>query len=338
MSATTKINWTDVTWNPVTGCTPAGVGCAHCYAARMAERFPAVHGVEFSSESLTSTATCPVPFSRVICHPERMGIPEHWRKPRAIMCPSMGDLFHSDVPSGFIRDVLGVMDRCLQHTFIVLTKRPERSQEVLGNWTKIPNMVLGVSCSTQAEADHAIPILLNTQADRRIVSLEPLVGPVSLNGYLLSCRDCSARGMRMCGDCKGSDREAVLDGVIVGGESGPGARPMHPDWVMSLRDQCEDAGVPFFFKQWGEWGQSDYPSYTMFDATQAGRLVEATCVSSTDKASRGRPRFYPIPTDYDGKPVAFHPMVRVGRSRAGRLLDGRTHDELCWDVAGKGEA
>ena len=276
MSATTKIALTDATWNPVTGCTPAGLGCAHCYAKRVAERFPAVHGVEFSSKSLTSTATCPVPFSTVICHPERLTIPEHWRKPRSIMCPSMGDLFHSDVPVGFIRDVLGVMDRCLQHTFIVLTKRPERARDVLGNWTKIPNMVLGASFSTQKEVDDGMGFLLNTPANRRIVSLEPLVGPVIVpREYLFA-----------------------LDGVIVGGETGPGARPMHPDWVRSLRDQCAPSGVPFFFKQWGEWREC------VIDDT----VKRATTV---DEAR----------------------LSRVGRSRAGRLLDGRTHDELCWDVA-----
>lgn len=308
MSATTKINWTDATWNPVTGCTPAGVGCAHCYAKRVAERFPAVHGVEFSSESLTSTATCPVPFSTVICHPERLCVPTRWRKQRAIMCPSMGDLFHEDVPVGFIRDVLGIMDRCLQHTFIVLTKRPERAREVLANWTKMPNVVLGVSCSTQAEADHAIPILLDTPANRRIVSLEPLVGPVDLmpvrlEGHLTIYKKCTLCVGYNCSlypkpenpPCIGK----ALDGVIVGGETGPGARPMHPDWVRSLRDQCEAAGVPFFFKQWG-----------------TGLKKESF-------------------------PVRFYATTAGWRSLAqngGRLLDGRTHDELCWETAGRARA
>ena len=277
MSATTKINWTDATWNPVSGCTQEGVGCAHCYAKRMAERFPAVHGVEFSSESLTSTATCPVPFSTVICHPERLTIPEHWRKPRAVMCTSMGDLFHKDVPDAFIRDVLGVMDRCLQHTFIVLTKRPDRARVVLGNWTRVDNLVLGVSCSTQAEADRAIPILLNTPANRRIVSLEPLVGPVIAPRKHLF----------------------ALDGVIVGGETGPGARPMHPDWVRLLRNQCEVAGVPFFFKQWGTG------------------LKEESC-----------------PARFFASTAGWRSLAQNG----GRLLDGRTHDGLCWNVAGKGAA
>jgi len=306
MGAETGINWADSTWNPVTGCTPAGVGCAHCYAKRVAERFPAVHGVEYSSPSLTSTATCPTPFSTVICHHERLGIPERWRKPRAIMCPSMGDLFHVDVPDGFRDDVWRVWRDCPQHTFIVLTKRvKEMAVEMAGfGLSPLPNVVLGASFSTQKEVDDGMVFLLNTPANRRIVSLEPLVGPVSLNGYLLSCRDCGARGMRMCGDCKGSDREAVLDGVIVGGESGPGARPMHPDWVRSLRDQCEAAGVPFFFKQWGEWAPN--------------------CLCDTKQAHRTTPRPEP------GKPGC---MFHCGRSRAGRILDGRTHDALCWDVA-----
>ena len=316
MSATTKINWTDATWNPVTGCTPAGVGCAHCYAKRVAERFPAVHGIE-------PVHNWAVPFSTVICHPERLTIPEHWRKPRAIMCPSMGDLFHPDVPDGFIRDVLGVMDRCLQHTFIVLTKRQERAQEVLGDWTKIPNMVLGVSCSTQAEADHAIPILLNTPANRRIVSLEPLVGPVDLR---------EVPGFNRIG------LSLYNWGVIVGGESGPGARPMHPDWVRSLRDQCAAAGVPFFFKQWGEY--SPMPEAGLGDATTYAfhkRYSHGRCSPELIRyAPPNGGAFVPAGdgfTDFNGIS-----MYRVGRARAGRRIDGLTHDELCWDVAGKGGA
>lgn len=307
MSATTKINWTDATWNPVSGCTPAGVGCAHCYAKRVAERFPAVHGGKWWSEAEDSE---PVPFSRVICHPERLGIPFRWKKPRAIMCPSMGDLFHPAMSSDFRWEVFKVMERCPQHTFIVLTKRvKEMAVEMAGfGLSPLPNVVLGASFSTQKEVDDGMVFLLNTPAHRHIVSLEPLVGPVSLNGYLLSCRDCGARGMRMCGDCKGSDREAVLDGVIVGGESGPGARPMHPDWVRSLRDQCEAAGVPFFFKQWGEWAHGQWDG-VKFSATV-----------------------------FDGFQGRKEHMFRCGRHRAGRLLDGRTHDALCWDVRGKGEA
>lgn len=306
----TKINWCDETWNPVSGCTPAGVGCAHCYAKRVAERFPAVHGVEFSSKSLTSTATRPVPFSRVICHPERLGIPERWRKPRAIMCPSMGDLFHEDVPDGFLDDVWRVWRDCPQHTFIVLTKRPGRMNDFLREPPQLPNVVLGVSCSTQAEADHAIPILLNTPANRRIVSLEPLVGPVDLRSAV-PCKDCCGDGevyfdsikRCACERCGGHEDAAgcgiepgALDGVIVGGESGPGARPMNPDWVRSLRDQCAAAGVPFFFKQWG--GGLKKESYPV--------------------------RFYAATAGWDAR-----------EKHGGRILDGWTHDALCWDVRGK---
>lgn len=254
---------------------------------------------------------CPVPFSTVICHPERLTIPYHWKKPRVIMCPSMGDLFHDDVPQGFIHSVFSTIDDCLQHTFIILTKRPERARDVLWNWTKLPNVVLGVSCSTQAEADHAIPILLSTPANRRIVSLEPLVGPVDLRevggvGYKRASdgvnrpllRYDALRGREQCGPAI-YEHGNKLDGVIVGGETGPGARPMHPDWVRSLRNQCEAAGVPFFFKQWG-----------------TGLKKESF-------------------------PVRFYATTAGWRSLAqngGRLLDGRTHDGLCWNVAGKGEA
>ena len=337
MSATTKINWTDATWNPVTGCTPAGVGCAHCYAKRVAERFPAVHGVEFSSESLTSTATRPVPFSTVICHPERLCVPTRWRKPRAIMCPSMGDLFHEDVLGAFKFEVWKVWNDCPQHTFIVLTKRPEQMREDMLGLEPPANVVLGVSCSTQAEADHAIPILLNTPANRRIVSLEPLVGPVDLRNSVW-CQDCHGDGFAYvtpvvksaCERCGGHEDAAgcgiepgALDGVIVGGETGPGARPMHPDWVRSLRDQCAAAGVPFFFKQWGAWlpGECVGPTHTRHKCVHEWEDGWTEC--SDDWV-----------TEQDFGPLMYH----APRSSGQRYLDGKTHDELCWDVRGKGEA
>jgi protein gp37 len=337
MGAKTGINWTDSTWNPVTGCTPAGEGCAHCYAARLAKRLPAVHG------GIEPIHNWIVPFSKVICHPERLAIPLHWRKPRAIMCPSMGDLFHEDVPDEFIDLVFTRIALCPQHTFVVLTKRVKRMSRFLSRsiarsvsweddadkahplvchvdddyqpeytknderlidqfelgleniraaerWT-LPNVVLGASFSTQKEVDDGMGFLLNTPANRRIVSLEPLVGPVIIQPEHLS----------------------RLSGVIVGGESGPGARPMHPDWVRSLRDQCEAACVPFFFKQWGEWAHG-----SILRDSPGGIPLNLARLPHT--------------------PCAVGRFARIGLHRAGRLLDGRTHDDLCWDVAVKGEA
>lgn len=316
MGNKTKINWTDATWNPVSGCTPAGVGCAHCCAKRVAERFPAVHGVEYAgmTEWGESIARA-VPFSRVICHPERLGVPERWKNPRAIMCPSMGDLFHEDVPGDFQYEVWKVWLKCEQHTFIVLTKRPERMVGAMKGLLPLTNVVLGASVSTQKEADYSIPLLLSIKppedipvfqqkwAARRIISLEPLVGPVIIQPEHLS----------------------RLDGVIVGGESGPGARLMHPDWVRSLRDQCEAAGVPFFFKQWGEWVAG---CQTDLCSSLPSNSVLMSAIGDTGRAA----------VSFSGDGDDCVRLFRVGRSRAGRLLDGRTHDALCWDVRGKGEA
>jgi protein gp37 len=235
----TKIEWTDQTWNPVTGCTKISEGCAHCYAERMSKRLAGRCGYPEASHNFDVTL-----------HPDRLDEPLHWRKPRRVFVVSMGDLFHEDIPDSFILEVFRVMGRqnTRQHTFQVLTKRPGRMKEWISEYIvdrdgkpdPFPNIWLGVTAENQERANERIPTLLQIPAAVRFVSVEPMLGPVDLSEWInpqgATARDDPAR-------------YSLLDWVICGGESGPDARPMHPDWARSLRDQCQMAGVPFFMKQ-----------------------------------------------------------------------------------------
>jgi protein gp37 len=238
---TTRIEWADRVWNPVTGCTPVSAGCDNCYARRMAQRLRGRFGYPWDEPFMPTS------------HPERLEEPLRWRKPARVFTCSMGDLFHSDVTNGMIRAVWQAMTNAQQHTFMVLTKRPERMLHWLvtpGGSDPIPNVWIGVSVEDQATADKRIPFLLQTPAAVRFVSVEPMLGPVDLR-YLqpgdppteidaLAGTHGLLRPHR--GSCPG------LDWVICGGETGPGARQMHPEWARSLRDQCQAAGVPLFVK------------------------------------------------------------------------------------------
>src|SRR3990172_7803150 len=231
-----KIEWTDRTWNPLTGCTKVSQGCKNCYAERFALRMWGARK-----------------FTDIICHMDRLDQPEKWRQPQKVFVNSMSDLFHERAPFDFITLVYEAMARAKQHTFQILTKRPERALEYCqscgpawlakGYQWPLPNVWMGISAEDQPTADQRIPILLRIPAAARFVSCEPLLGPMFIQGFLLD------------GWHKYASR---LNWVIVGGESGPGARPMHPDWARGLRDQCQKAGTPFFFKQRGEWTW-DYP-------------------------------------------------------------------------------
>ena len=221
MADNSKIEWTDATWNPITGCTPVSEGCEHCYAARMAKRLAGRCGYQKVK-----------PFG-VTVHQDRFDEPKHWRKPRRVFVCSMGDLFHEDVPKWTIVDLLRVMRVCECHTFMLLTKQPKRAQEVL-SWAMehdlycwpLPNVWLGVTAENQRRAEERIPILLQIPAPVRFVSVEPMLGPVNLYGW-------------------------SVDWVICGGETGPGARGVSYQWVSVLKYQCADRGIPFFFKSWG---------------------------------------------------------------------------------------
>lgn len=251
----TKIEWTDETWNPVTGCSPVSPGCQNCYAARIARRLAGRYG--YPKEN---------PFS-VTLHPERLNQPFRWKKPRKIFVCSMADLFHDDVPFEFIKAVLartcGISTEC--HTFIVLTKRPERmkaffewmtiepSMGKIGIECPLPNVWLGVTVEDQEQADKRIPILLEIPAAVRFVSVEPMLEPMALEPYIYGglFPDPSEIGKYF----------HPLNWVICGGETGPGARPMHIEWVRSLRDQCISANVPFFFKRWGTSVEKGFAIY-----------------------------------------------------------------------------
>ncbi len=281
MSDKSAIEWTEATWNPVTGCTEVSPGCDHCYAKRFAERFRGVPGHPYEQGF------------NLRLWPDRLALPLRWRRPRMIFVNSMSDLFHAAIPEEYIASVFRVMQTADRHTFQVLTKRAERMERLISRWweeelirRKIyrdvlesleppTNIWLGTSVESPAYYSR-IRHLQRTPAAVRFLSLEPLLGPLP---------------------------HLPLEGigwVIVGGESGPGARPMHPHWVRDIRDQCQRAGVPFFFKQWGEWRAME----RWGEGDQTGHLGPPTV------------------TLLDGCLLR-----RVGKHAAGRELDGRTWDE-----------
>ncbi|MEB8474567.1 phage Gp37/Gp68 family protein [Acidithiobacillus ferriphilus] len=248
MSDKTGIAWTNATWNPITGCTKVSQGCKNCYAEREWARL---------SANPKATAYYGRAFTDIRCHPDRLTEgPIRWRKPRMIFVNSMSDLFHEKVPFEFIDEVFEVINCSPMHTFQILTKRPERMLEYFQRseiaWAveegPLDNVWLGVSVEDQATADERIPLLLQTPAAVRWVSAEPLLGPIDLEEVPVG----------MFGPLRpygGSVPDTPrLDWVVCGGESGgPKARPTHPDWAEDLKSQCEEADVPYFFKQWGEW-------------------------------------------------------------------------------------
>lgn len=301
-----RIEWTDATWNPVIGCAKVSPGCAYCYAERLAPRL----GKDFSQANL---------------NPDRLTQPLQWTRPRRIFVNSLSDLFWDQVPEAFVDRMFAVMALAPQHTFQILTKRPDlmraylatvglddrierqirglaggrigmkeitRAIGRLGSPLKpLPNVWLGTSAENQHWADIRLPILQATPAAVRFVSIEPMLGPIDLAQHL-----------------------AGLDWVIVGGESGPKARPIHPAWPREVRDQCEEAGVAFHFKQWGEW--------------TPGANVTKTC--GTVPAARWNGAWVFTRVDLvDADPATDGPdLYRVGKKAAGRLLDGRTWDGM----------
>lgn len=214
MATRSAIEWTESTWNPLTGCTKVSPGCKHCYAERMAKRLKAMGQPNYANGF------------RLTLHEDSLELPLRWKKPQMIFVNSMSDLFHKDVPLPFIQATFDVMRRAYWHSFQVLTKRAGRLLELdpLLDWPE--NVWMGVSVETAAYTDR-IDDLRRTRARTKFLSLEPLLGALP-----------------------GLDLRAI-DWVIVGGESGPGARPMEREWVVDIRRQCQRARVPFFFKQWG---------------------------------------------------------------------------------------
>lgn len=339
----TTIEWTDKTWNPLRGCSHVSEGCTNCYAATMAHRFSGEgkpyegltrmtpHGARWTGE--------------VRLVPDMLDAPLRWREPRMVFVNSMSDLFHEAVPFDYIDQVFAVMAAAKHHIFQVLTKRPERLLEYVRWQTDMTgegylnegNVWLGVSVENQQTADERIPWLLQVPATVRFLSMEPLLGPVELGQWMppvrpqrhrnsnYLCPKCGYVGDGkhwsvptgegdydvICPNCGATeyDIDAVecgtIDWIIAGGESGPKARPMHPDWVRSIRDQCVAAGVPFFFKQWGEWVTEDQ--------------------SPTGITLPGRSKSPWAERDDDGHYTAGDQtaVYKVGKSKSGALLDGR---------------
>ena len=226
MAQTSSIEWTEATWNPVTGCTKISPGCTHCYAQRMAKRLKAMGQFRYRNGF------------KLTLQPDALQVPLRWKRPRMIFVNSMSDLVHKDVPADFIAECFAVMKKASQHTFQVLTKRPERAAEMADDLPWPKNVWMGASIEN-ADYTYRVRSLLKTRAPVRFLSLEPLLGAIPR---------LSLRG---------------INWVIVGGESGPAARPMKSNWVFQIRDRCRDRGVPFFFKQWGGVNKK-----------KAGRLLE----------------------------------------------------------------
>jgi len=255
-----KIEWTEKTWNPVTGCIKVSTGCKHCYAERL---FPRVYGKDMVAHPTRPRAERPRKFTDVKLHPERLEQPLHWKKPRMIFVNSMSDLFHEDVPFGFIESIFRVMFLAKQHIFQILTKRPHRALEYIKMFGKtkliwpLPNVWLGISCENQVTADERIPILLQVPAAVRFLSCEPLLANLNLDGraFWINCCGCTEPendiATKDCLECGGTACVPGIDWVIVGGESGPKHRPMELNWARSIQAECKEAGVPFFFKQTG---------------------------------------------------------------------------------------
>ncbi len=255
-----KIEWCEATWNPVYGCTPISAGCKNCYAKEWHNRFK---GGDFS----------------VKIRADKLVEPVKKKRPTRYFVGAMTDIFHKDVPCGFLLHIFYVMAACPQHTFLILTKRPERMKEFISSFPiliyeikkpdgtsggtqtqklPLPNVWLGVTAENQEMADQRIPILLDTPAAHRFVSVEPMLGPVDLT---FPCQFEHEEN-------EGYGVEALkgLDWVICGGESGRNARPIDPDWVLDLRYQCAEVGTPFFFKQWG--GKNKAKSGRLIDGVE----------------------------------------------------------------------
>lgn len=290
----TKIEWTEETWNPITGCTKISEGCQNCYAERMSKRLAGRFGYPADDSFKPGTF-----------HEDKLLEPLKWKKPRKVFVCSMSDIFHDAVTNDQVEQILEVIDDTPHHAYMFLTKRPENIREKLYGFTEkypcrmlggndwLPNVWLGVTAENQRTADERIPILLQIPAAVRFVSVEPMLGPVDVGPYLpvydyrYTCGYYKTlfKAAGIESDGKPKLVSPGLDWVICGGETGPGARPMQPEWAKSLLDQCVDAGVPFFFKQWGEWF---------------------------------------VPVDYN---ACLTTPLKVGKKKAGRLLDGREWNE-----------
>lgn len=299
-----KIEWTGETWNPVTGCTKISAGCKNCYAETMAKRLQKM-GTRGYENGFAVTVQSDGAFER----------PLRCKKPTTYFVCSMSDLFHESVSSHTQERVMQIIEQCPQHTFQILTKRPENMRYFFENrrnregvndsrknqWRQVPkNVWLGVTCENQETADERIPHLLSIDATVRFLSIEPMLGAITFQRQVNSSWSKPLY-------------KKPLDGihwVIVGGESGKNARPMHPDWARSIRDQCAAANVPFFFKQWGEWCHEEQYDFDLKSKSPSILIDKDGAVYSEGYAEK------------------VNCLFKVGKKRAGRLLDGVIHDGM----------
>ncbi len=336
----TTIEWTQrpgtkgETWNPTTGCNKISAGCKNCYAEIMHRRLAAMGQRKYDRAFSAG----------VVTHADTLTIPFGWKKPRTVFVNSMSDLFHADVPFEFIDQVFAIMALTPQHTYQILTKRPERMAEYFATRDKfvaipptvikpfaakfmpenqvvmsemrqhpLPNVWLGTSVENQATANERIPHLLRVPAAVRFLSCEPLLGAVDLKVAPLHQWPTGEYWLPNKGESDDwkyhMHRIDGIHWVIAGGESGPGARAMHPNWAHSLRDQCHAAGVPIFFKQWGEWEPIDQPWKQD---------------SPTPLATNEQWLNYEGGQGFHGEHVWR--MRRVGKHASGNLLDGQVHN------------
>lgn len=312
MSETTKIEWCDSTFNPWIGCTRVSPACDDCYAARST---PArTLGVAWGAgepRRRTSFGNWQQP--EVWQRQAADFRAKHGRR-RRVFCASLADVFDNEVPDQWRADLFALIAATPDLDWLLVTKRIGNVARMLGDWQTVPllpNIWLGITVVNQEEADRDVPKLLRVPAAVRFLSVEPMLGPVNLVppqigwGWL--------RGVR------------AVDWVICGGESGPKARPMHPDWARGLRDQCEAAGVPFLFKQWGEWREFDnsgLPGVRTIhhgDPEWGAQAAQCDAFMAVDGELIGD-----LDNGRDG--VGYRGLEHVGKKAAGRLLDGRTHD------------
>jgi protein gp37 len=278
MADKSGIEWTEATWNPTTGCDQTSPGCDNCYALTLSRRLKAMGNPKYQRDGDPATSG---PGFKLTTHTDQLSLPHRWKSPRVIFVNSMSDLFHPEVPDAFISDVFQVMADTPRHTYQVLTKRAQRLSKLAPHLPWPSNVWMGVSVETDRysfRANH----LRKVPAAVRFISAEPLLGP-------LPKLDLSG-----------------IDWVIAGGESGPGARPMHPSWARDLRDRCVERNVAFFFKQWGAWAPTD-------DAGAVPVGIDGAVLPEMPLVS--------VP----GAPVA---MRRMGKGAAGRHIDGQTWSEM----------
>jgi protein gp37 len=346
-----KIQWTNKTWNPTTGCNKVSQGCKNCYAEVMHKRQMAMNPHKYTK-----------PFSAgVEVHEDELIKPYKWKKPCMIFVNSMSDLFHEDVPFEFIVKVYAIMKACPQHTFQVLTKRIERALEfykwVQGNIDQLKialpilgfvmknegaffppsNVWIGTSCEDQTTYNQRVPILLQIPAAIRFLSCEPLLGPIDLR-FDSNCMDYNHADFGHGRACIDTHK---IHWVIAGGESGHKARPVHPDWIRSLRNQCDSkkgANIPFFFKQWGEYlpfeetGQPPFYRDCATGEEHDGHLMNMINYDHYSEAGKFKGfRWYP-PMDAidrclenDSNDCSW---LKMGKSKSGNMLDGKQYLEF----------